>query len=132
MKEAGNFAVESALRRAYGERAVTALIHIDALLTRAARSVERGREWYDSDCDDGIPRLACEALAIKIGEASTRVPAGLRKDFPNVPWVELSDLRNFLIHEYDATDYNILWDTLESDFPEAHRQVREVLGRQDR
>lgn len=121
-------AVGIALTRAYGQRAVLALNHMDALMARLERFVSFGRKWYESDPEDGVPRMACELLAIKAGEAATRIPAEMREEYPDVAWVNLSDLRNFLTHQYDSTDFNVLWDTISNDFPAEHLKIRQILG----
>jgi uncharacterized protein with HEPN domain len=124
------FAKQAAIAREHGERALLALEHIDGFMARAARLVARGRDWYDSDTED-IPRLACEALIIKVGDAATRIPSELRNQHPDIPWNLMSDMRNQLTHAYDVTDYEIVWDTLEHDFPDVHHRLRGLLGHVD-
>jgi uncharacterized protein with HEPN domain len=121
------FAKQAAIARDHGERALLALVHIDGFMARAARLVARGRDWYDSD-PDGIPRLACEALIIKVGDAATRVPPKLRNENPEIPWTLMSDMRNQLTCAYDVTDYEIVWSTIENDFPDVHLRLRVILG----
>jgi len=120
-------AKQAAIAREYGERALLALAHIDSFMARAARLVTRGRDWYDGDIDD-IPRLACEVLIIKVGDAAARVPSELRDEDPQIPWTLMSDMRNQLTHAYGGTDYEIVWSTLEDDFPGVHRRLRVILG----
>ena len=91
-------------------------------MTRAARLVARGRDWFDSDTDE-MPRLACEALIIKVGDAATRIPPELRDRRPEIPWTLMSDMRNQLTHAYE-----IVWDTLVYEFPDVHRSLRAMLG----
>jgi uncharacterized protein with HEPN domain len=122
-----SFATQAAIAREHGERTLLALAHIESFIARAARLVARGRDWYDSDTDD-IPRLACEALIIKVGDFATRIPSELRVQHPEIPWNLMSDMRNQLTHAYDVTDYEIVWDTLQHDFPDVHRRIRAMLG----
>ncbi len=119
---------QAAIARKYGERVLQALVHIDTFMARAARLVARGRAWYDGDPDDEVPRLACEALIIKVGDAATRIPLELRDQHREIPWTLMSDMRNHLTHAYDVTDYEIVWDTLERDLPDVHPRVRAMLG----
>lgn len=121
------FATQTAIACEHEKRALEALDHIDTFMARAARLVAKGREWYDGDADD-VPRLACEALIIKVGDAATRVPHELRDQYPEIPWTLMSDMRNQLTHAYDVTDYEVVWDTLESDFPGVHLRLRAMLG----
>lgn len=124
------FAKQAAITREHGERALLALGHIDSFMARAARLVARGRDWYDGDTDD-IPRLACEALIIKVGHAATRIPPKLQHQHPEIPWTVMSEMRNQLTHAYDVTDYEIVWDTVVCDFPDVHRRLRAMLGYAD-
>lgn len=84
---------------------------------------------YDSDPDAGVPRLACEAFIIKTGEAVSRVPREMRDAFPDVPWQSLADMGNFLTHQYDVTDYDLVRETLVYDLPDVHQQIRRAPGR---
>jgi uncharacterized protein with HEPN domain len=120
-------AKQAAIAREHGERALLALVHIDSFMGLAARLIARGRGWYDSDAD-GIPRLACEALIIKVGDAATRIPPKLREENREIPWTLMSDMRNQLAHGYDVTDYEIVWSTIENDFPDVHQRLRTILG----
>jgi uncharacterized protein with HEPN domain len=121
------FATQAGIAREHGQRALDALNDIDTFMARAARLVARGRDWYDSDRDD-VPRLACAALIIKVGDAAARIPKALRDRHPEIPWTLMSDMRNQLTHAYDVTDYEIVWDTIENDFPDVHGRLRAMLG----
>ncbi len=46
-----------------------------------------------------------------------------------MPWQVIKDMRNRLTHYYEATDYEIVWSTLEEDFPRIDALIRNVLGR---
>jgi uncharacterized protein with HEPN domain len=76
--------------------------------------------WEDTQCQDAVMRR----LEI-IGEAARRVTSETRTKFPDLPWNDMTRMRNFLIHEYDDIDLNIVWDTLQKDIP----PVLEALGR---
>ncbi len=52
-----------------------------------------------------------------IGEAASRVPDDIVAAHPEVPWRDISDMRNFLVHEYFGVSTKILWDTLTVDLP---------------
>ena len=52
---------------------------------------------------------------IVIGEAAARVPDDVALAHPDIPWKDMRDMRNFVIHEYFGVSDKILWDTLQRD-----------------
>ena len=38
--------------------------------------------------------------------------------YPNVPWREAADMRNFIMHEYMKVDDAVVWGAVNNDFPE--------------
>jgi uncharacterized protein with HEPN domain len=52
-----------------------------------------------------------------IGEAARRVAEEDRKRYPAIPWQDIVDLRNRLIHGYDRVDYDTVWEIVTGDLP---------------
>ena len=52
-----------------------------------------------------------------IGEAARRISATTRETLPDVPWVEMIGMRDFMIHDYDDVDFLIVWETVQRDLP---------------
>lgn len=52
-----------------------------------------------------------------IGEAVGKLPEALKAQYPEVPWREIKDFRNLLIHEYFGVDLRIVWNTIQQDLP---------------
>src|ERR1035438_3384342 len=50
----------------------------------------------------------CRNLEI-IGEAAKKIGPAYRAANPAIPWREMSDLRNVLIHQYEGTDEALVW-----------------------
>ena len=40
-----------------------------------------------------------------------------RARYSEVPWGQAITTRHRLVHGYDPIDYNVVWDTIEDDFP---------------
>jgi hypothetical protein len=117
-----------AIARQYGQRTLTALTELVRLTEIGARLVDRGHDWYVGD-PENVPGFACESLIIKVGENVSRVDEKFEKDHPEVPWRVIKDMRNRLTHYYEATDYEIVWSTLEVDFPDISAMIRPLLCR---
>jgi uncharacterized protein with HEPN domain len=62
-----------------------------------------------------------------VGEASARTPQSFRDRHPQIPWQDIADLRNRLIHGYDAVDLDILWTIVHEDMPTLIDQLQDVI-----
>lgn len=96
----------------------------------ASEALDMVRDRVRSDLDrDRMLNLALVRLLEILGEAANRVPPEERALHPEIPWPQLSGLRNRLIHEYDNVDFDILWQILTRDLPplvgELERLVRD-------
>ncbi|OGZ09562.1 MAG: hypothetical protein A3D67_04495 [Candidatus Lloydbacteria bacterium RIFCSPHIGHO2_02_FULL_51_22] len=63
-----------------------------------------------------------------IGEAVKRLSDTVKEKSADVPWRDIGDMRNILIHEYFGVDLEIVWETLQSDIP----HLRKILSRVER
>ena len=52
-----------------------------------------------------------------IGEASPRIPKSVVAAHPEIPWAEMSAMRNLVVHEYFGVSDRIVWDTVQHDLP---------------
>ena len=70
---------------------------------------------------------ACRNLEI-LGEASRKLGPVFRAEHPGVPWREMNDLRNVLIHNYDGADPAMVWGVVERQIPALQEQVTRLLA----
>jgi len=66
-------------------------------------------------------------LAI-IGEATNNLSDGFRKSHPDVPFRDITDMRNILIHDYAGVNTKVVWDTCKKNLPELKQFVTDILG----
>jgi uncharacterized protein with HEPN domain len=69
----------------------------------------------------------CRNLEI-IGEASRKIGPDFRAAHPDIPWREMNDLRNVLIHNYEGADADMVWGIVERHIPQLLEAVRGLLG----
>ena len=62
-----------------------------------------------------------------IGEASGKVSKDTQHTYRDLPWQKMKGMRNFLIHEYDDIDINIVWETVKHNLPPILHQLKEIL-----
>lgn len=58
---------------------------------------------------------------VQISENSGKLSDGYKAERPEIPWKDISGLRNRIIHDYGNVDLRIVYDTLSSDIPELKR-----------
>jgi len=83
---------------------------------------------YQQFIVDWRTRLVAERLIEVIGEAANRLPNELRARYPVVPWQQMIGTRNWLVHGYDAIDYQIIWDVLTKHLALVRTQARQILA----
>jgi uncharacterized protein with HEPN domain len=76
---------------------------------------------------DRMLQLALTRLVEIVGEAASRVPAEAQARFMKVPWREAIATRHRITHGYDVVDYDLLWDTIQEDFPPLIAALEEAL-----
>lgn len=52
-----------------------------------------------------------------IGEAAGSLSEETKSSLPNLPWRDMTDMRNFLVHQYGDVDPQVVWDTVKLDLP---------------
>ncbi|MFO1533309.1 MAG: DUF86 domain-containing protein [Thermoplasmatota archaeon] len=72
------------------------------------RRVARGR----ASLDDVVKQAAVIRWFEVMGEAAAQVSDEGKTDEPAVPWRELRNLRNVLIHDYMEIDLDRVWDAV--------------------
>ncbi len=71
-------------------------------------------------------RYACVKQIEIIGEAVNYLTMDFKTKFPQVSWVEISGMRNILVHEYFGIDFNILWQVVTKDIPELKKKIESL------
>jgi uncharacterized protein with HEPN domain len=52
-----------------------------------------------------------------IGEATKKISKDLKSQYQEIPWKEMSGMRDKLIHDYFGVDVNVVWKTVNEDIP---------------
>lgn len=65
-----------------------------------------------------------------IGEAASQLQEWVKKKYTNVPWQDITDFRNVVIHKYHTLDMSIIWDIIEHKLEPLEKQVQEILKKE--
>jgi uncharacterized protein with HEPN domain len=82
----------------------------------AERYVAAGKERF-FDIRTPEFRDGAELRALHFTETATKIGQAFRKANPMVPWADLDQLRNDLVHEYPEVKADKVWRFIHDDLP---------------
>lgn len=71
--------------------------------------------------------LSIVRLLEVIGEAANKVTFNTRKQYSDIPWKQIIDMRNRLIHGYFDIDLDIIWQTIIDELPPLHQKLKVII-----
>lgn len=75
-------------------------------------------------------RMLQDALVRKIeliGEASKNLSTEFRESNQQIPWREISRMRDKVIHHYFKVDLEIIWKTVNEDIPKLKPEIEQII-----
>ncbi|MEO5535064.1 MAG: HepT-like ribonuclease domain-containing protein [Pseudolysinimonas sp.] len=98
------------------DRTPAILADIARFAASAQRVVDRGHAHFVDPADDEQRRIA-RSLLVDLSAAADRLSEPFRQTHPEVDWRGIRAVRNFIAHDYDGTDEEILWQAIAVQFP---------------
>ena len=96
------------------------------MLERAGELVHLTAGRCEADLGtDRMFELSVPHLLAILGETAARASREFRAAHPEIPWRDMVDLRNYLIHVYDHVNHSVVWHTVSVEV----RQLLNVLER---
>lgn len=98
------------------------------MLDAARRACELSKNKSVGQLDpDSETALALARLLEILGEAARGVSPELQSRYPEVPWRDIADTRNRIIHEYFDVDYEIVESIIHRDLPSLIEHLEMIL-----
>jgi uncharacterized protein with HEPN domain len=72
--------------------------------------------------DEILSRACLKSLEI-IGEASRNISEDLKRALPEIPWRQMTGMRNKLVHHYFGVDWEIVDDVLKNELPDLRSNI---------
>jgi uncharacterized protein with HEPN domain len=77
--------------------------------------------------DEKTQYAVIRALEI-IGEASKKIDQELKENYKEIPWREMSGLRDKLIYDYFGVNTEVIWKTVTEDIPILNKKLKEIFN----
>lgn len=90
-----------------------------------------GMDYEDFTRDDKTIFAVIRAIEI-IGEAVKNIPDHVKMEYQEIPWREMTGMRDKLIHEYFGVDKRRVWKTVKEEIPPLKPFFGEILKEIDR
>ena len=60
---------------------------------------------------------------IQISESIKKLSTEFKSNYNDIPWVDISGFRNRIVHDYDSTDYSIVYEIVKKDLPRIKNEL---------
>jgi uncharacterized protein with HEPN domain len=88
------------------------------------RYANRGKEAFE---EDELIRVWIVYHLQVIGEAVNALPDGSLARYPDIPWRNIIDFRNLVVHEYFRVSLNIVWEIVVKELKPLKQTVETML-----
>lgn len=103
------------------------LDYIWDLFNNARKAIVFVSSMTYSDFERETQYAVVRALEI-MGEAAKKVPGEIKMAYPEIPWREISGMRDKLIHDYTGVNLMVIWRTLQQDLPPLIQHLKRLLS----
>ena len=91
-------------------------------IEKYTKNFDKDKFFRDPKTQDAVIRR----LEI-IGEAVKKIPEGLRKKHPEIPWKVIAGMRDVVIHEYFGVHMQRVWRTVRKDLPVLKEEILKLI-----
>ncbi len=98
------------------------------MLDAAQAAVSFAEDKTRVNLEDDLMFAFALVRAIEIvGEAASRVSKEEQQNYPQIPWKNITGMRNKIIHDYFDVDYDVVWDTVRLRIPELIAELEKIV-----
>lgn len=84
-------------------------------------------QTYESFCADQKTVDAVIRNLLIIGEAARVIPADVEAQYSELPWPDIRNMRNVLVHVYFGVSLPIVWQTITADLAPLKAAMQSIL-----
>jgi uncharacterized protein with HEPN domain len=61
-----------------------------------------------------------------LSESTQRLSQASKSAYPEIPWRDIANFRNRVVHDYLNVDLDIVWEIIEHNLPPLEKTIREM------
>lgn len=92
---------------------------------RKIKDYVHGMVFSDFSIDNKTQSAVIMQLQV-IGELSKKVQEEIKKEI-NIPWKQMSGLRDMVAHDYFSLDIDAIWKTVNESIPDAEKEIKKYF-----
>lgn len=85
---------------------------------------------FDAFVTNTLKRKAVCMSLINIGELAKALSPAFKTENNNIPWRNISGLRDITAHKYHTLNLDIIWSVVKSDIPALEAFVKKTLNKE--
>lgn len=85
-----------------------------------------GMSFDDFRKDDKTIYAVSRSLEI-IGESVSQIPDEVKDKYGDIPWRDIKNFRNQVVHKYWDVDVEIVWDIVKNELDELKSKIKELI-----
>lgn len=102
-------------------------IRIIHIIEASEKAIDIFKQFDDGAIkDDEIVLLAATRCFSIIGEAANKVSKDVQNGLPHIPWREMIDMRNRLVHVYYDMDWQIIERAVYEELPALLTELKKI------
>ena len=82
---------------------------------------------YEAFCSNTMLVEACIFNLGQLGELAGKVDPSYQKSAPQIPWRQMSGLRNRIVHDYEGVNLKLIWEVISEDLPALHELLATIV-----
>jgi uncharacterized protein with HEPN domain len=83
-------------------------------------------KWREFERNGQMQDAVMRRLEI-MGEAVKKIPEAVKKESPDIPWRQISGMRDVLIHDYGEVRLERVWKTVQNDLAPFKAGIQAIL-----
>ena len=113
------------------DKDIQILQHILKYCCQIEETINRFGQTFEAFETDSDYQSSISFSILQIGELTKRISNDFRQEYKQIPWKDISGMRDLFAHQYASMNINEIWHTANEDIPALKKFCQELLKSED-